>query len=414
MELECSLLHSALESAKIQVRALHRGVEREIPAAVQAACKLLASVDTADAESVVRSLDEIEHLLQQADDKFSATCHQIDRRINELKVRLQIVAADPEGLVWMSEDRRLLRYMIDHLLREGYVDIAQRIADGSGLHIFCDGDLHRMLSSVCTALQQHNCTEALLFCAENRASLAKISSSLEVQLRIQQLVLLIRDNKLQAAVQFARAKLAPFMSSFPHLVQQAMMLIALRSDTCIHPYRQFFSEERWSFIAETFVNDAYQVFKLSAISALQSSAVLGLTAAKTCVCGLEGYAVRDCPACAPLFSSIVPLLPQGPRQHTALLCPLQHCIMDDVNPPLVLPSGWCAAPCRPLCAECRISPLAFHVQLPMIAMHTYSRFAHSVISTSAAQQMIHTLGHIECPASGQLHSMSDLKRCYIS
>ena len=50
----------------------------------------------------------------------------------------------------------------------------------------------------------------------------------------------------------------------------------------------------------------------------------------------------------------------------------------------------------------------------MIAMHTYSRFAHSVISTSAAQQMIQTLGHIECPATGQLHSMSDLKRCYIS
>jgi macrophage erythroblast attacher len=342
MELECSSLHSALESSKIHVRALHRGVEREMPAAVSAASKQLAHVDsTHTSASVLQSLDEIERLLQHADDKFSGTCQQIERRIMELQARLQIATSDPQGGVWMSEDCRLLRYIIDYLLREGHVDVAQRIADTAGLQLFCDSDLHRMLASICRALHHnHDCTEALLFCAENRSSLAKISSSLEVELRIQQLVVLVRDNDFQAALQFARSKLAPFMASFPHLVQQAMMLLALRRDTLMNPYRQYFSEGRWSFLAETFMNDAYSVFKVAGFSALQSSTILGLTASKTCVCSSADYAVSECPACMPLFSAVVPLLPQGPRQHTALLCPLQRCVMDDVNPPLALPSGW--------------------------------------------------------------------------
>jgi macrophage erythroblast attacher len=345
MELECSSLQSALESSKIHVRALHRGVEREIPAAVSAASKQLSHVDGAHLSvSVLQSLDQIERLLEHADDKFSGTCRQIERRIMELQARLQIATCDPQGEVWMSEDGRLLRYVIDYLLREGHVDVAQRVADAAGLQLFCDGDLHRMLATICCALQHsHDCDEALRFCAENRSSLAKISSSLEVELRIQQLVVLVRDNNFQAAVQFARAKLAPFMASFPHLVQHAMMLLALRRDTLMEPYRQYFSEGRWLFLAETFITTAYEVFKVSGFSALQSSTLLGLTAAKTCVCCSAGYAVSECPACMPLFSAVVPLLPHGPRQHTALLCPLQRCVMDDVNPPLALPSGWCDA-----------------------------------------------------------------------
>jgi macrophage erythroblast attacher len=340
MELECSTLYSALESAKSQVRALHRGVERDIPAAVKAACKQLTNLDDAHPLAVIQSLEQTERLLQLADDKFMSTCAQVERRIRELQARLQIVSSHSEVEGPMSEDARLLRYIIDYLQREGHIDIAQRIADEAGLQLFCDTDVHRMLAAVSTALRfQHDCTEALVFCAEHRASLAKLLSSLEVQLRIQQLVVLIRDNNYAAAIQFARTKLAPFMTSFPNLVQQAMMLLALRCDTLIEPYRGYFSEERWAFLADAFIGDAYRVFKIAGMSALQSSTILGLTAAKTCVCGTSDFSVPKCHACLPLFATIVQWLPQGPRQQTALLCPLQGCLMDDTNPPLALPSG---------------------------------------------------------------------------
>lgn len=398
MELESSSLNSALESAKSHVRALHRGVERDNPTAVKNACKLLVNPIDMNPQAIIQSLEQIERLLQVADDKFSTTCAQVERRIHELQARLPIVASDSKAEALMSEDSRLLRYLIDYLQREGHIDVAQRIADEAGLQLFCDTDLHRMLANVCAALKdQHDCTEALVFCAEHRASLAKILSSLEVELRIQQLVLLIRGNNYTAAIQFARAKLAPFMTSFPHLVQQAMMLLALRSDTLIDPYRRFFSEERWSFLAQIFISDAYRVFKIAEMSALQSSTLLGLTAAKTCVCGNSDFAVADCPACLPLFAAVVQALPQGPRQHTALLCPIQGCLMDDTNPPLALPSG----------------RYAFSVFVSSFRIATLIR-SHSVMSTSAAQQMLRSLGHIECPASGQVYSMSELKRCYIS
>jgi macrophage erythroblast attacher len=398
MELEGSSLHSALESAKCHVRALHRGVERDLPAAVKTASKQLINPDGAHPLAVVESLDQIERLLQQADDKFAATCEQIGRRIDELQARLHIVSSDAEAGALMSDDVRLLRYIIDYLQREGHIDISQRVADDAGLQLFCDTELHRTLAKVSAALRlQHDCADALLFCAEHRTSLAKIFSSLEVELRIQQLVLLIRDDNYAAAIQFARAKLAPFMASFPHLVQQAMMLLALRSDTLMEPYRQFFCEERWAFLSETFTSDAYRVFKVSDLSALQASTLLGLTAAKTCVCGSADFAEPGCPACLPLFAAVVQSLPQGPRQHTTLLCPLQRCIMDDTNPPLALPSGRYA--------------LAAFVPFARIAIHAG---ACSIISTTAAEQMLRAQGHIECPASGQIYSMAELKRCYVS
>ena len=324
MELECSSLLSALESAKSTVRALHRGVERDIPAALKAASKLLDTPDDASASDIFQSLDQMERLLQNADDKFSASCAHIGHRINEVEARLQLVASDAEACDRTSEDRRLLRYIIDYLLREGHIDIAQQIAGDAGLQPFCDSSLHQMLASVSVALRrQHDCTEALMFCAEHRASLAKISSTLEVELRVQQLVMLIRDRNYPAAIQFARAKLAPFLSSSPHLVQQAMMLLALRSDTTMDPYRRFFSAARWAALDGMFASDACRVLKVASFSALQSSTLLGLTAAKTCVCGTADFAESDCPACLPLFSSVLHSLPQAPRQHTVLLCPLQ-------------------------------------------------------------------------------------------
>ena len=405
MELECSSLHSALESAKSHVRALHRGVERDAPAVVKAASKLLISPDYTQPQAVLQSLEQVELLLQQHDDKFIATCAQVQRRVKELQARLQIIASDSAADDRTSQDARLLRFIIDYLLREGKIDIAQRVADEAGLQLLCDSDLHRMLASVCNALeQQHDCTEALLFCAEHRASLAKISSSLEVELRIQQMVQLMRDDNYPAAIQFARAKLAPFLASFPHLVQQAMMLLALRSNTLMEPYRRFFSDGRWSFLAATFTSEAYRVFRVAECSALQASMLIGLTAAKTCVCGSADFAVADCPACSPLFAAVVHLLPQGPRQHTALICPWQHCLMDDHNPPLALPSGRYVTHLQ----------FVFLSALTCAFVASHATVRCSVISTSAADHMLLTLGHIECPTSGQVYSMSELKRCYIS
>jgi macrophage erythroblast attacher len=346
MELECSSLLSALESAKSCLRVLHRGAEREVPAALIAASKLLTNIDVSHTQAVGDALEQIENLLQLADDEFVASCSQFERQINALQARLLIIDVDREVENVANQDKRLLRYIMDYLLRERNIGVAQRIAVEAGLELFCDDELHLNLSKVRCALEQRrDCTDALLFCEEHRASLAHIGSSLEVELRIQQLVVLILDKNYPAAIQFARAKLPPFLASFPHLVQQAMMLLALQGDTLIDPYRHFFSNNRWSFLADRFTADAFRVFKLADVCALQSAVLLGLTIAKTCVCGHSGFTAPGCPACIPLFAEVVNLLPQGPRLHTALLCPVHRCLMDDKNPPLALPSGRLDAAC---------------------------------------------------------------------
>jgi hypothetical protein len=138
------------------------------------------------------------------------------------------------------------------------------------------------------------------------------------------------------------------------------MLLALRSDTTIDPYRQFFSEARWALLDDMFASDACRVLKVASYSPLLSSTLLGLTAAKTCVCGTVDFAESDCPACLPLFSSVLHSLPQAPRQHTVLLCPLQRCVMDDINPPLALPSGWYDAfLVTHICHSCTLFLLSF-------------------------------------------------------
>ena len=68
---------------------------------------------------------------------------------------------------------RLDRWLVDWTLRTGRFDTANRIAKEKDIEALCDLDLFTDIRRVEEALERHSCTEALVWCTENKVALRK-------------------------------------------------------------------------------------------------------------------------------------------------------------------------------------------------------------------------------------------------
>lgn len=68
-----------------------------------------------------------------------------------------------------------------------------RLAQETGSEQLCDLHIFADARKVVESLKQHDCGAALAWCADNRARLKKIKSSLEFKLRLQEFLELVRQ-----------------------------------------------------------------------------------------------------------------------------------------------------------------------------------------------------------------------------
>jgi macrophage erythroblast attacher len=67
----------------------------------------------------------------------------------------------------------------------------------------------------------------------------------------------------------------------------------------------------------------------------------GLTALKTTLCSQLETKNLNCPVCLPQFNFLSQKLPNGHHVNSSLVCFVSGKIMDESNPPYVLPNGYC-------------------------------------------------------------------------
>ncbi len=142
--------------------------------------------------------------------------------------------------------QRLDRILVDHLLRQGHHETAVKLCCEAGLEQLCDtqifdearkvrqegaergpahdgvaylGDFtpdpaqispHPHAEQIRSALRQHDCGPALIWCTENRSRLKKMKSKLEFKLRVQEFVERVRCKNKMDAILYAREHLAPW------------------------------------------------------------------------------------------------------------------------------------------------------------------------------------------------------------
>ncbi|KAG8137724.1 putative Macrophage erythroblast attacher-like protein [Naja naja] len=232
----------------------------------------------------------------------------------------------------MWKKKRMDRMMVEHLLRCGYYNTADLV----NIEMFLTA------KEVEESLERQETMTCLAWCHDNKSRLRKMKSCLEFSLRIQEFIELIRQNKRLDAVRHARKHFSQAEGSQLDEVRQVMGMLAFPSDTHISPYKQF----RY---------DNYRLHQLGNNSVFTITLQAGLSAIKTPQCYKEDGTSKnpDCPVCSKSLNKLAQPLPMAHCANSRLVCKISGDVMNENNPPMMLPNGYVYGynPCVPCKAE---------------------------------------------------------------
>lgn len=203
-----------------------------------------ANTNTSDPNQTLASLDAMIARAQTLKRKLEGlhaeeqSIHRAQRaRVQHLQDLHEIGSlADVKYDEWSKV--RLDRMLVDHLLRQGYTGSAQQLARDKGIEELVDVGEFVECGRIEDSLRRGETRDCLAWCAENKQALKKINSNLELELRLQQFVELVRAGdiaKLIEATMHARKHLGT-----QHDVEygfRAGGLLANPGHTTVEPYK---------------------------------------------------------------------------------------------------------------------------------------------------------------------------------
>lgn len=314
-----------------------------------------------------------EDLLAQEEQCIQRTKARLDHLQQYQNAKLY--GAPETLLIWNKT--RLDRVIIDHLLREGHFETANKFAADSNITDLVDIDVFVEGKTIEEALKKKDCSIALNWCNSNKARLKKMESSLEFNLRCQEFIELLRNNKRIEGIQYARKYLSAFSDTNMKDIQAVMGCIAFSADTNCAAYKNYFSESRWDDLIKQFHHDNYLLHSLTTQSLLSVTLQAGLSSLKTPMCYQNDNKNPNCPVCNTLINPIAENLPFSHRTQSCIVCRISGEVMNEHNLPMALPNG-----------------------------HVYSYKA-------LAEMAQYNNGVITCPKTKQQYTMSDLKKVFV-
>jgi len=305
-----------------------------------------------------------------------------DTKLEHMEARLHLLRENQEHVddtrCAIKENKRLDRFLADHLARFGMLETASMIIKEENLERFVDLDMYKEAAPILAALLEGDCSPAIKWCQANKTKLKKSKSNLEFQLRLQAFVELVRKEAVQEAVQYARKHLGPSCKENFVTIKKYMAILAFQRDTDVQPYKGLFENERRIELAKQFKKELCLLNAISSQSLLMITLQAGLTCLKTTRCVEDPEPNSGCPVCHPVLAQIAQDLPIAHHMHSTLVCSISGAIMNEHNPPMALPNG-------------------------------------NVYSTQALMDMAASnMGQVTCPKSGDTYDFSDLRKVYIS
>ncbi|KAI9006120.1 CTLH/CRA C-terminal to lish motif domain-containing protein [Gaertneriomyces semiglobifer] len=341
--LEQPLLKVPAEQVKKAARTSQRYVEYVMKELTAEITKLSKSGKPEDAVKVLGEmtarLTKLKHKLAETKGEERVYISRTSNRIEHLTTLMGITNAESEDYARWCQTR-LDRVMVDYMLRNGFRESARRLAEEKGVLDLVDVGLFDESWQIVEALKSRSCTECLRWCADNRSSLEKIQSTLEFQIRLQEYIELVRNQKREEAIKYARKYLVNWRESHLKEIQQAMALLAFGPGTSCEYYRDLFDESRWNMLIDQFHADMHALHNLTAQPLLTMSLQAGLSALKTPSCYDSHDHAVNCPVCAEdTFGLLAEKLPNAHHVNSCIVDRISGYIMDEHNPPLVLPNG---------------------------------------------------------------------------
>lgn len=117
-----------------------------------------------------------------------------------------------------------------------------------------------------------------------------------------------------------------------------MALLALGTRTSL-PHASLLDPGRWRRAADRFGRDFLRLAGAPPTPPLVVALAAGVAALKTPFCSLPEHQAPSCPVCCGPIRGLATRLPSCQRSRSAVTCRLSGTLLDEDNPPLVLPSG---------------------------------------------------------------------------
>ncbi|CDW52414.1 macrophage erythroblast attacher [Trichuris trichiura] len=248
---------------------------------------------------------------------------------------------------------RLERILVDYMLRCGYYDTAVKVAERSGIAQVTNIAHFIRAKKVEESLAAHHTNECLEWCHENRSKLRRLKSTFELKVRQQDFIELLRNNERTLAINYARKHFGKLDQDTFHVLLPTMTLLAVGVDTTLEQYQNLWSASRWESLINEFRSENYRLYNMSEYSPFSACFQCGISAIKTTRCVSSGDGcmeidngdqeatkkVPECPVCIEEVRPLADGLPIGRVSHSKLICAYSGEILNENNPPFVLPNG---------------------------------------------------------------------------
>ncbi|KAK3375095.1 CTLH/CRA C-terminal to lish motif domain-containing protein [Podospora didyma] len=244
-------------------------------------------------EDVVKNLDVMlarmrgmKRKLSTYADEETRLYKQVDARVAHLRELSDVhTVEDVKYEAWSR--KRLDRLLVDYLLRHGYNSSAVALADERDMRDLVDINTFVAMSKIRKSLENRSVQEALAWCSENKKALRNMNSNLEFMLRCQQFIEMLRAGtpaNCTAAIAHAKRFIVPFNDTYREQVESVAGLLAYRPGTTLEPYQSLYSQDRWTKLADIFVEAHNKLLGLPSFPLLHIALSSGLSALKTPAC----------------------------------------------------------------------------------------------------------------------------------
>ncbi|XP_068625480.1 E3 ubiquitin-protein transferase MAEA [Battus philenor] len=349
-----SLEHATLKVPYEVFNKKYRNAQRILDVEARQVGSIAGELDTAAKTGEVTA-GEIDSLLGGMVEKLTTMKRKASEAINEevqaacvCKKRLEHLKEQAEALQTPSTAQtslnqwrkvRLDRMLVDYFLRNGYYDSANKLADAKELRELTNVDIYQAAAEVERELAARRTARCLQWCADNKSKLRKLSSTMEFNIRIQEFIELVREDKRLEAVRYAKKHFSTFEDGQLQDIQHCMGMLAFPKDTDVEPYRSLLETGRWRALVAQFRWEHARLLHPARLPQLPVVLQLGLAALNTPQCFNESTKVSACPACAPPLNALARTLPHAHCSHSRLVCRISHEPLNEHNQPMALPNG---------------------------------------------------------------------------
>lgn len=222
-------------------RIAQKTLDRELSQIQNVANELERGLETRSAGEITRLLggvvERLSVLKRKADESISDELSAVQackRRLDHVRQSIIHIIPTPDlRLAYLNQwkQTRLDRMIVEHFLRLGYYETAERLAARKGIRDLTNLEIFQTTREVEQDLTNHRTAKCIAWCNDNKSKLRKINSNIEFQLRVQEFVELIRVDRRLDAVTHSRKYFPAFENDQLKEIRQCMALLAFPVNT---------------------------------------------------------------------------------------------------------------------------------------------------------------------------------------